>query len=76
MYFLLFSIEISLPTSSQKLLGEVEDLATETAETDVRLRNTFNEFLILADTQFIENVSEFICGHCVTIYLFIYIFAC
>jgi WASH complex subunit FAM21 len=36
---------------------EVEDLVTATNHLDISLHNTFNQFLMLSDTQFVENVS-------------------
>jgi hypothetical protein len=36
----------------------VDTLLSETVEAKVRLNNTFNEFLILTNTQFIENVRR------------------
>ena len=44
------------------LVDKVEELTCDTAETEVRLRNTFNEFLMLTNSQFIENVSHHL--HC------------
>lgn len=49
------SFSNNLTVKTKTLVDQVEDLSHETAEIDVRLRNTFNEFLMLADTQFIEN---------------------
>jgi WASH complex subunit FAM21 len=46
----------SLTDRSKKLINNIEELASDTVEADVRLRNTFNEFLMLANSQFIENV--------------------
>ena len=37
--------------------GKVDDLSFDVAESEVALKNTFNEFLMLGNTQFIENVS-------------------
>lgn len=42
----------------QGILTDVDNLLSETVEAKVRLNNTFNEFLILANTQFIENVRR------------------
>lgn len=52
-----FSKDLSEKT--KVLVDKVEELTCDTAETEVRLRNTFNEFLMLANSQFIENVSDF-----------------
>lgn len=41
---------------SKSLQAEVDDLNSDSVEVGCKLRNTFNEFLSLADTQFIENV--------------------
>ena len=38
--------------------SEVEDLVTSANHLDIRLHNTFNQFLMLSDTQFVENESE------------------
>ena len=43
---------------SQNLVENVDNLASETEQADVRLHNTFNEFLMLSDSQFIESVSS------------------
>ena len=50
-----FSVNISNKT--RELVKRVDDLGSDVCVTEVRLRNTFNEFMILANTQFIENVS-------------------
>ena len=42
------------------LIKKIDDLAIETVESETKLRNTFNEFLMMSNTQFIENVSIFI----------------
>jgi len=52
----LFSQSLSEKTKS--LIEKIEDLSCDASEADVRLRNTFNEFLMLANSQFIENVRE------------------
>ena len=46
----------SVNDKTQSLIGRVDSLTSETVQVECHLRNTFNEFLILADTQFIENV--------------------
>jgi WASH complex subunit FAM21 len=50
---------------SSKLLARTKDIETqvdslvfETKATHVRVHNTFNEFLMLANKQFVENVSS------------------
>ncbi len=50
-----FSTDIADKT--KKLVDKIDEIDFEVYETEVKLRNTFNEFLILANTQFIENVS-------------------
>ena len=52
-----FSTRIGQKTKT--LVDNVEHLSNDVGEADVRLRNTFNEFLMLGNTQFIENVSSF-----------------
>ena len=47
-----------LAEKTKNLVDKVEELACDTAEAEVRLRNTFNEFTMLANTQFIENVRN------------------
>lgn len=42
---------------SQSCIKKVDELGFEVSESEVSLRNTFNEFLMLGNTQFIENVS-------------------
>lgn len=54
-YLQKFSLDLSVKTKD--LVSKVEDLRSDVSESDVRLRNTFNEFLMLANSQFIENVS-------------------
>jgi WASH complex subunit FAM21 len=51
---------------SQKLITKTKDLETlvdslvfEIKATDVKVHNTFNEFLMLSNTQFIENVRDY-----------------
>jgi WASH complex subunit FAM21 len=57
-YLQKFSLDLSVKTKD--LVNKVEDLGSDVSEADVRLRNTFNEFLMLANSQFIENVSTYI----------------
>lgn len=52
-----FSLNIAEKTNVLK--NKVEDLTSEVSQAEVGLRNTFNEFLMLANTQFIENVISF-----------------
>ena len=46
----------SITQKSKILLDTIDNLHFNTVEAECDLRNTFNEFLTLADTQFIENV--------------------
>ena len=46
----------SIQKKSLHLLAEVDDLNSDAVELECSFHNTFNEFLSLADTQFIENV--------------------
>jgi WASH complex subunit FAM21 len=48
----------SLGEKTKTLIGRVDDLNSDASEVECKLRNTFNDFLMLADTQFIENVSK------------------
>ena len=54
-YLQQFSAKIGVKTKG--LVDKVDSLNNDTSEADVKLRNTFNEFLMMANTQFIENVS-------------------
>jgi hypothetical protein len=47
-----------LTEKTKTFVGKVEDLTFDVAESEVCLRNTFNEFLMLGNSQFIENVSQ------------------
>jgi len=49
----------NLANRTRDLVNRVDGLSADVAEADVRLRNTLNEFLMLANSQFIENVSLF-----------------
>ena len=70
---MLFSFSLSsqlllfLQEFSQKMIAKTSDLekqvdglVNEAKSTDSRVHNVFNDFLMLANTQFIENVSGFI----------------
>lgn len=46
----------SIQKKSLHMLDEVDNLNSDALELECNFRNTFNEFLSLADTQFIENV--------------------
>ena len=47
----------SVADKTKALVGKIDDLGNDVSEADVRLRNTFCEFIMLANSQFIENVS-------------------
>ena len=53
-YLQQFSSGITDKTKS--FAEKVDDLAFDVADSEVCLKNTFNEFLMLGNTQFIENV--------------------
>lgn len=44
---------------SQACISKVNELSLDVTHSEVSLRNTFNEFLMLGNTQFIENVCSF-----------------
>ena len=46
----------SLLARTQEMNAQLDDLVGSVKATDYRIRNTFNEFLMLANNQFIENV--------------------
>ena len=54
-YLSVFSANVAEKTKS--LITKVDELANDASDADVRLRNTFCDFLMLANSQFIENVS-------------------
>uniref|UniRef100_A0A8C4U002 Uncharacterized protein n=1 Tax=Falco tinnunculus TaxID=100819 RepID=A0A8C4U002_FALTI len=58
-----FLQEFSQQTISRthEIKKQVDGLISETKATDCRLHNVFNDFLMLSNTQFIENVSMFLC---------------
>ncbi len=56
LYIQKISTEFNL--KSKETFDKVEDLAINMTDTEVKLRNTLNDFLMLANTQFMENVSE------------------
>jgi WASH complex subunit FAM21 len=51
------SFSKNLSSKASTIVEKIDDLSYDIAVADLRLRNTFNEFLMLADSQFIENVS-------------------
>jgi len=46
----------NLVAKTKEVEGAVDTLVTATKAADVKLHNTFNEFLLLANSQYIENV--------------------
>jgi WASH complex subunit FAM21 len=52
------SFSDNLEKRASLIVQNLDDLNFETVEVECNLKNTFNEFLMLADTQFIENVSQ------------------
>ncbi len=48
---------LRLRDKTKVVVDRLQNLSNDVDSTDVRLRNTFNEFLMLGNTQFIENVS-------------------
>lgn len=56
-----FLQEFSQQTISRthEIKKQLDGLISETKATDCRLHNVFNDFLMLSNTQFIENVSVF-----------------
>lgn len=59
-----FLQEFSQQTISRthEIKKQVDGLISETKAADCRLHNVFNDFLMLSNTQFIENVSMLVCG--------------
>ena len=51
-----------LTEKTKTFVDQVEELTFDVAESEVCLRNTFNEFLMLGNTQFIENVRNLYFG--------------
>ena len=58
-YLRQFSSELTGKTKS--IVDRIDALGDDVDEAESRLRNTFNEFLNLANSQFIENVSYSSC---------------
>jgi len=62
-YLQQFSAGVTDRTKS--FVDKVDNLSFEVSESEVSLKNTFNEFLMLGNSQFIENVSPHPCfGEC------------
>ncbi len=55
-YLRQFSTELTSKTKG--IVDQIDGLGDDADEAELRLRNTFNEFLNLANSQFIENVSS------------------
>ena len=47
---------------THEIKKQVDGLIRETKATDCRLHNVFNDFLMLSNTQFIENVSYLVAS--------------
>lgn len=60
-----FLQEFSQQTISRthEIKKQVDGLIRETKATDCRLHNVFNDFLMLSNTQFIENVSYLVVSY-------------
>lgn len=58
-YLRQFSSDLTAKTKG--IVDRIDALSDDADEADIRLRNTFNEFLNLANSQFIENVSMIVC---------------
>lgn len=48
----------NLTERTKQFVENVDTLGFDVAESEVSLRNTFNEFLMLGNSQFIENVRR------------------
>ncbi len=48
----------NLAVRTKEFVDKVDNLGFDVAESEVSLRNTFNEFLMLGNSQFIENVRS------------------
>jgi len=59
-----------LLTRSKQLEDDLQDLVYEAEGSQIKLHNTFNDFLMLSDAQFIENVSSTPSGHSTSLYLY------
>jgi hypothetical protein len=75
------SFSDNLKERASLLVQSLDDLNFETVEVECNLKNTFNEFLMLVDTQFIENVSLLFINlyrsiKFLYIQIFVYIYIC
>lgn len=48
----------NLVAKTREVENAVDTLVTSTKAADVKLHNAFNEFLLLSNSQYIENVSH------------------
>lgn len=48
----------ALNEKTTTLVNKIEELNSDVCITQVKLRNTFNEFMMMSNTQFIENVCR------------------
>jgi hypothetical protein len=55
-YLQQFSTGVTDRTKS--FANKVDDLSFDVSDSEVRLKNTFNDFLMLGNSQFIENVRR------------------
>ena len=47
----------NIVSTTHDIEKQVDTLVTETKGTDTRMNNVFNDFLMLSNIQFVENVS-------------------
>lgn len=76
-FFVLSQLFLFLQDFSQRMLSktheiekQLDSLIRDTKATDSRLHSVFNDFLMLSNTQFIENVMY------ITDYFFLYVYLC
>ena len=67
---LLRNFSVKLSDRTRQLVSDIENVSSESIEGETKLRNTLNEFLMLSNTQFMENVS---CYLDIVIFAIIYI---
>ena len=53
---MLHKFSANITEKSKEIVDKVDNLRFQISEAEVRVHNTFNEFIMLADNQFIENV--------------------
>jgi hypothetical protein len=66
-YLQQFSAGVTDRTKS--FANKVDDLSFDVSDSEVRLKNTFNDFLMLGNSQFIENVRVLLCNNSIGIVL-------